>query len=276
MIGRTQFGDMKMAPSQNGKEDKMNKNLVKEFKDKLKQNKSVIGPFMKSCDPAFVEVAGYSGFDFAILDMEHGPASIETMENLVRAAIISGMVPIIRVPDTSETSIGKALDIGALGVQLPQIQNAKQAEEAIKRAKFYPQGERGMCRFVRAANYSSLDRYEYFERANESLVILQLEGQEGIDNLEEILEIDGIDILFIGPYDLSQSLGVPGDITNPKVIDQMKFIVDKAKAKGTTLGTFLDQPDQVKLWQDAGVQYLSYSVDVGIFLEGCKRIVDYI
>lgn len=250
-------------------------NLREEFRNALRKGNCLLGPFMKTCDPAFVEAAGYAGFDFAILDMEHGPASIETMQNLIRAAIVSGLVPIIRVPDTSETSIGKALDIGAMGIQVPQIENAKDAMDVVRRAKFFPQGERGVCRFVRAAHYSAMDRYKYFEEANKALIILQLEGQKAILNLDEILEVEGIDILFIGPYDLSQSLGVPGDITNPKVIEKMEYIVDKSRQKGMTLGTFLDQPDQVDLWRKTGVQYLSYSVDLGIFLESCRQIVDY-
>lgn len=250
----------------------MNELLLK-FKDKLNRKESVIGPFMKVSDPAFVEVAGYAGFDFVILDTEHGPSSIESIQNLIRAAIVSGVLPIIRVQDGSETSIGKALDIGALGIQVPQVQNGEQAKEIVNRAKFYPKGERGVCRFVRAANYSAMDRFEYFKAANDALIILQLEGQESINNINEILEVEGVDIIFIGPYDLSQSLGVPGEITNPIVIEKMQYIVDKAKEKNIIVGTFLDDIGSIKRWKDAGILYLSYSVDVGIFLEACRSIV---
>ncbi|HEY5587095.1 MAG TPA: aldolase/citrate lyase family protein [Ruminiclostridium sp.] len=250
----------------------MNELLLK-FKEKLNQGESVIGPFMKVSDPAFVEVAGYAGFDFVILDTEHGPGSIELMQNLIRAAIVAGVLPIIRVQDGSEASIGKALDIGALGIQVPQVQNGEEAKEIVKKAKFYPKGERGVCRFVRAANYSAMDRFEYFRAANDALVILQLEGQESIKNIDEILKVEGVDIVFIGPYDLSQSLGVPGEITNPIVIEKMQYIVDKAKEKNIIVGTFLDDIESIKRWKDAGILYLSYSVDVGIFLEACRSIV---
>lgn len=250
------------------------KKILNSFKDKLSTGNSVIGPFMKTGDPAFVEVAGYAGFDFAILDTEHGPVTIENMQNNIRAALIANMLPIIRVQDSSESSIGKALDIGALGVQVPQVKNAAQAEVIVHRAKFHPTGERGVCRFVRAANYSALDRNKYFKLANETLVILQLEGLEALENIDEIMEVPGIDILFIGPYDLSQSLGVPGETSNPKVVEKMQYIVNKAKEKDIVVGTFVDEPEAVKRWKDAGVQYISYSVDVGIFLDACKAIVD--
>ena len=156
--------------------------LLDKFKRKIEED-YVIGPFMKTGDPAFVEVAGYAGFDFAILDTEHGPVSIESMQNNVRAALVAGIVPIIRVEDHQEVNIGKALDIGALGVQVPQITNAKEAEDVVRAARFYPNGNRGVCRFVRAAKYSAMDRYEYFRSADDNLIILQLEGQEASEIL---------------------------------------------------------------------------------------------
>jgi len=247
--------------------------IFSRFKQKLGSG-YVIGPFMKTGDPAFVEVAGYAGFDFAILDTEHGPVSIENMQNNIRAALVSGIVPIIRVQDHQEVNIAKALDIGALGVQVPQITNADEAEKVVKAARFYPNGSRGVCRFVRSARYSAMDRYQYFRSADDNLIILQLEGQEALNNIDEILEVEGVDILFIGPYDLSQSLGVPGDVRNPRVIEQMEFIVNKAKARNKIIGTFVDNSEDLKRWKEAGVQYLSYSVDVGIFLEACRTIVE--
>lgn len=249
------------------------RNLLAEFKAKLDRKEFVIGPFMKTGDPAFVEVAGYAGFDFVILDCEHGPVSMENMQNNVRAALISNTLPIIRVQDSSDSSIGKALDIGALGIQVPQVADATEVASIIKRAKFHPEGERGVCRFVRSANYSTLERNIYFQRANEALIILQLEGLEALKNINSILEVSGIDILFIGPYDLSQSLGLPGQISHPKVLHTMQFIVDQARAKNIVVGTFVDEPEAVGRWMDVGVQYISYSVDVGIFANACKEIV---
>jgi 4-hydroxy-2-oxoheptanedioate aldolase len=244
-----------------------------EFKQKLINKQSLIGPFMKTGDPAFVEIAGYAGFDFVILDMEHGPASIESMQNLIRGAQAAGVVPIVRTPDDTEISIARALDIGAAGVQVPQVSTAAQAKRVVAAAKYAPDGSRGVCRFVRAAHYSSCDRFEYFKGANENLVIIHLEGKEAIDNLDELLEVDGLDILFIGPYDLSSSLGVLGQVDHPKVRECMKEIIRKAAAKGKAVGTFVDNNENARLWRETGVQYISYSVDVGIFYEACRSIV---
>jgi 4-hydroxy-2-oxoheptanedioate aldolase len=228
---------------------------------------------MKSCDPAFVEIAGYAGFDFVILDQEHGPAGFTELQNLIRAATVANVLPVVRVSDISETAISKPLDLGACGVQIPQVRNSDMAEKCIKAARFFPDGDRGVCRFVRAAKYSSMPREEYFKKANEILVIIQLEGKEAIEDLDNILKVEGIDIIFIGPYDLSQSLGVPGQITHPTVIEAMNKVVKKAKSSGKVIGTFTDTPQLAEMWKKAGVQYISYSVDVGIFTEACASIV---
>lgn len=216
----------------------MYKSIAK-FKEKI--NRSLVyGLFSKTNDPGMIECMGYAGFDFIILDLEHGPNSVETLQNLIRAAQVSDIFPIVRVKEDSESIIGEVLDIGAAGIQVPQITNKKDAERVVKAAKFAPEGMRGVCRFVRAAKYSSMDRYEYFRMANEALVLIQLEGEDAINNLDEILEVKGIDIVFIGPYDLSQSLGIPGKINHPAVYEAMERIIEKCKGKGIHVGTFTD------------------------------------
>lgn len=253
---------------------RMNK-ILESFRNKLKNGECVYGIFMKTGDPMFVEAASLGGFDYVILDTEHGPVSIENQQNNIRAAEARGAVPIIRLKDFGENTIGKALDIGAYGIQVPQINSAADAQQVVKFAKFYPYGMRGVCRFVRAADYSAMDRYEYFEDSKNLLIILQLEGVEAIKNLDEILEVEGVDILFIGPYDLSQSLGIPGQVNSPVVVDEMKKIVEKAHKKNKVIGTFIDTKEDLVLWRNLGVRYLSYSVDVGLFMDVCKGINDF-
>jgi 4-hydroxy-2-oxoheptanedioate aldolase len=247
--------------------------VLRTFKDKLAKGEPVYGPFMKTVDAAFVECVGHSGFDFVILDMEHGPAGFSDLQNLIRGAEAAGLVPVVRTYDSSEVAISKALDLGAKGVQIPQIQSADEAKEVVKAAKYFPKGERGVCRFVRAANYSSTPRNEYFELANEALIILQVEGKQVLNKLDSILSVEGLDILFIGPYDLSQSLGVPGQVSHPSVIEAIKNITEQAKKAGIVTGVFCDTFEAAALWRSAGIQYLSYSVDVGIFAEACSNII---
>lgn len=248
-------------------------NEIREFKEKLK-NRSVYGLFSKTNDPGMVETAGYAGFDFIILDLEHGPNSVESIQNLLRAAQISHILPIVRVKEENPSVIGEVLDIGIAGIQIPQVTNAQTAKKTVKLAKFAPEGERGVCRYVRAAKYSSMDRFEYFKTANEALIIIQLEGKEALDNLDEILEVPGIDIVFIGPYDLSQSLGVLGKIDDPIVENKMREIIEKSSVKGVHVGTFVETIEGAKKWKTTGVKYIAYSVDMGLFYDQCKFIVE--
>ena len=248
------------------------KDIINKFKEKLNGD-GVVGVFSKTCDPGIIETMGYAGVDYVIIDLEHGPNSVQSVQNLIRGAQIAGLMPIVRVKESCASVMGEVLDIGAGGIQVPQITTRAEAEAVINRVKFAPMGERGVCRFVRAAKYSSKDRFEYFRDENEKVTILQIEGQEGIDNIDEILTIDGIDVLFIGPYDLSQSLGVAGEIDNPLVEEKMLEIIEKCKEKNITVGTFVDIPQNAVKWKKLGVKYISYSVDMGIFYEAMTDIV---
>jgi len=245
------------------------------LKEALKEGKNVFGPFMKFADPATVEIMGFAGFDFVIIDAEHGPISIQSAQNMIRAAETVNITPVIRVANNDEALILRALDIGAQGIEIPQINNKLQAIKAVRSVKYAPQGERGVCKYVRAANYSSMDKFEYFKSANnETMIIAHIEGVEGINNLDEILSVPGIDVIFIGPYDLSQSLGIPGEVNNPLVTERMKEVVLKCKQNKIDVGTFADDIKTAKSWVSLGAQYISFSVDVAILYNISKTIVN--
>lgn len=249
----------------------MKKNNLKEV---LKEGKNVFGPFMKFTDPAAVEIMGFAGFDFVIIDAEHGPISMQNAQNMIRAAEIANITPVIRVANNDEALILRALDIGAQGIEIPQINSKLQAIKAVRSVKYAPQGERGVCRYVRAANYSSINKFKYFKSANkETMIIVHIEGVEGINNLDGILSVPDIDVIFVGPYDLSQSLGIPGEVNNPLVTEKMKEVVLKCRENKVAVGTFADDVETAKSWVSSGVQYMAFSVDVGILYEASKQIV---
>lgn len=246
---------------------------MNDLQKSLGEGKTLVGPFCKLQDPAIVEMASFSGFDFVIIDMEHGPYSIESTQNMIRAAEAKGITPVVRVTENSETLILRTLDIGAKCIQVPQICTKEDADKLVKSTKFYPKGERGMCRYVRAAEYTNISGADHFGKANDSITtIIHIEGMEGIENLEEIVQVDGIDVIFLGPYDLSQSCGVPGQVNDPKVVDAMKAAVETAKKYGKSVGTFTESPEKAKMWKEIGVQYISYAVDVGIVMNAFKEI----
>lgn len=237
------------------------------------KSKMAIGIFSKTIDSSYVEASGLAGLDFIILDQEHGPISSETLHNHVRAGEIRKMATIVRVKGTDAHSIGSALDSGATGIQVPNINTAEQARVAVNAARFHPKGNRGVCRFVRAASYGSTNKNEYFEKSNEAVVVLQVEGLEGVKNIDDILNVPGYDVLFIGPYDLSQSVGKPGEVSSPEVLDLIEIIANKANKKGVLLGAFCDTPESLKMLKNNGFRYIAYSVDINIYLEACKELI---
>lgn len=242
------------------------------IKQRLSNGEYLFGPFIRTTDPAITEIIGYAGFDYVILDTEHGPMNIHQAENLVRSAKLSGAAPMIRVRENSETMITRALDTGAAGVQVPQINTVQSAKEAIKASKFYPEGYRGVCRFTRNAEYSNIPREEYFTNSNNNtLVILQIEGMGGVKNIDQIIEEQGIDVLFIGPYDMSQSLGLTGQVTHPKVLSVIEEITKKARDKGIAVGCFADKKETILLHKSLGIQYLCSFIDTGLFYEAAKK-----
>jgi len=244
------------------------------LRKRLGRGEVCFGPFMKLSDPAAVEVFALAGFDHVIIDMEHGPVSVETAQNLIRAAQLRGIAPIARVPRNDASDILRALDVGAEGVHIPQVGTAEDARAAVEACYFHPEGTRGVCRFVRAADYSAKPAQEHFADANSrTLPVLHIEGKQGIENLPQILDVPRIGVVFVGPYDLSQSCGVPGQVQHPEVVARMRHAVGMARERGVVVGTFIENAEGARLWAGVGVQYLCYSVDVGILMDAATKAV---
>ncbi len=243
--------------------------LITEVRQRL-TNGPLNGMFCKTRDPMLIEALGACGLDFAILDCEHGANDLAVVGELIRAAELAGILPIVRVPEADPSLIGKYLDLGAGGVQIPNLRDAATARACVAAARFAPLGNRGVCRFVRAASYGRTPRQQYFSEANQALVILQVEGSDGIAALDDILAIDGCDILFIGPYDLSQSLGFPGEIEHPAVLAAIQDVVQRCAAKNRAVGIFADNPHSAARWRNCGVRYLATGVDVAMFADAAS------
>ena len=245
---------------------------MKDLRTMWRQNIPTFGPFIQLNAPGICEIFGHAGFDFCIIDMEHGVIHVDTAENMVRAANTAGIAPIIRVAFNRPELISQALNVGASGVHIPHVSTLEEATQAVWASKFFPLGGRGVCPFVRAARYSA-DKTIYYNKANtETMVIVAIEGTEGIDNLDEILKVKGIDVIFVGPYDLSQSLGVPGQVTHQKVVDKVREIATLSKKHDVAVGMFVETPEAAKQWVKQGVLYCSLDVDAAILL---KASVNY-
>jgi 2-keto-3-deoxy-L-rhamnonate aldolase RhmA len=243
------------------------------LKKRLQSGETVLGAFVIVDSPIMLEAAGLAGLDFAILDMEHGPFDLRDVERLIPVAANAGVAPIVRVGQNDEWMILRALDVGASGVQVPQVNCRANAQAVVHSAKYAPLGERGVSTFTRAGRLNTRGP-GYFQEANaETLVVVHIEGVEGVRNLDDILGVEGIDVAFIGPYDLSQSLGIPGQTDDPRVQDAVRECVRKTRAAGKVAGSFAKDLATARRWIDIGIQYVAISVDAGIYREACAGIV---
>ena len=230
------------------------------FRDRLQAGETVIGTFQLIDSIMVAEMVGIAGLDFVVLDQEHGPLGSETCLRLVAGAQQTGAAPIVRVRANDKPEIQRALDIGAAGVQVPQVETREDAERAAHSARFDPEGNRGLSPYVRAGEYWGLE--EYTDKQNQLVtLIVQVEGERGIENIGDILAVDGIDVVFLGPYDLSQSLGVPGNVAHPDVESHMSQVSELARDAGVVVGTYADTPEIARQWIDAGVQYVTVGSD---------------
>ena len=243
------------------------------LKQKLCNGEVVLGTWNSIPSPSIVNVIGCSGLDFVVIDAEHDPANMVIAEDLIRATEVSGMSPIMRVSSNESHLVLRTLDIGAHGVQIPHVSTKKEAEMAVEYSKYYPEGSsRGLSPFTRAGNYGKGAK-DHTVRANENtLVVLNIEGTEGIGNLEEIFDVPNVDVIFIGPYDLSQSLGKSGKVDDPEVIKLMKDSVKIIRGNGMACGSFAKDMDYLQLLIDCGVQYLTYMVDTSVIIEAYSEI----
>lgn len=245
---------------------------AKSFRDRLLDGETVIGPFQMIDSPAVAEIAGLAGYDFTILDQEHGPLTAETTLGLCAAAERGGASPVVRVRANDPPEIQRALDVGADAVEIPQIESLADAEAAVAAARFAPLGERGLSPYVRAGGYKGGP--EYTDKQNEHVtVIVHVEGQAGVEAYDDIVAVDGLDVVFLGPYDLSQSLGIPGQVHDDRVTEQMEDLCDRAAAAGTVVGTYADDPAMANRWIEAGAQFVALYVDAPTLLDAYRDTI---
>ncbi|HEY5586325.1 MAG TPA: aldolase/citrate lyase family protein [Ruminiclostridium sp.] len=250
--------------------------MIRENKIKiaLKEGKSLIGTFVKATDPAVIEVLGLAGFDFVIIDNEHTSMNKESMVGLIRAADISGMDTVVRVGQNNAMEILQALDAGAMGVQVPQIDSKAEAQSVVDRVKYAPIGKRGYASSQRSAGYGFMNAKEYGELSNKNtLVVCYCETLAAINNLDDILTVDEIDVIFIGPYDLSQALGVLGEPEHSRVKEAVDGIIAKVTAANKAVGIIASDAEQTQKWIDKGVQFISLNSDLGMIASLGKQYI---
>jgi 4-hydroxy-2-oxoheptanedioate aldolase len=240
----------------------------------LRQGGARLGTFLHIPSAAVVEIIAAAGFDFVVLDLEHGEFGISRLAELQRAADAAGICSVVRVPSNDAPLIGKALDMGAGAVLVPHIASAEDAARAVAAAKYAPEGSRGAFPFMRASRYRADYRpgWEAGQNAATSVILL-VEGERGISNLEEIVRVPGVAGVFVGPVDLSQALGLPGQLRHPRVEAFAHQIRETAAAAGLHAAIFCNDIEAAVDYAAAGFRLIAFSVDAQIILDACREPV---
>ncbi|MGB4439608.1 MAG: aldolase/citrate lyase family protein [Sedimentibacter sp.] len=248
--------------------------FINSIKKKLSEGKTVIGTFNVCNSSDLVEIAALSGFEFVIIDCEHGPMGAEVSQDLIRAAELRGITPIVRIPNRFESTILHFLDVGAHGIQVPQVNDAQAAKEIISCSKYKPLGSRGLA-FPRASDYGLTDASKYTDYANEqTMIITHCENKTCLENLEEICQIPEIDVIFLGPYDMSQSMGVTGQVTHELVENAAKKVLEITKKYGKIAGVYAGNGEVAKRRAEQGFKYIAMGCDTTLYSAKCKEEIE--
>ncbi len=244
------------------------------MKEKLLSGRPAFGVSVMFPSPQIVEMVGRLGFDWVLIDCEHGSTSPESVELMVMAAELAGLTPIARPWTNSPEAILRLMDRGVMGVQIPHVNTAADARRAVESVKFHPLGNRGLAAGTRPANYGfGVSPADYVVEANrETLVCVQLEEAEALHNLGEILQVEGVDVLFVGPSDLSQSMGHPGRSDVPEVREAMNQAFAAIVAAGKVPGS-AGNTQAIRGYLQKGVRYL-YTHLTTLLATGSKEFLE--
>jgi 4-hydroxy-2-oxoheptanedioate aldolase len=223
---------------------------------KLAAGQTVVGLIQNFNSPWMVEIAAAIGFDFVLIDCEHGPVSLEGVEAMVRAADASGIAPMVRVPANLPHEILRVLDLGAAGVQVPRIESALDAAAAVRAVRYPPQGDRGLAGSVRAAGYGARGPIRaYVEQANRDVLLwAMVETAAGVAAIDQIASVAGVDAIAIGPGDLSASMGFGGDQTAPDVRAAVSYVLGRCAALSKPASLPGASAEQIAACKQAGAR----------------------
>lgn len=241
------------------------------LKAALAAGRPVFGLIHTIAAPLLVEMIGYAGYDFVVIDLEHLALNPETLEHAIRAAECAGLTPLVRVPGPAPETIGRVLDAGAQGIVVPHVASAQQARQAVAAARYHPLGTRGIAG-GRNTGFGTLALPAYFERANrELMVVAMIEDRAGVEAIAEILAVPGIDMVLEGAMDLSQSLGVPGEAQHPEVLAAVARVARACRAQGLPFCAVPRHPGQYPQWREQGVQAFLLGDDRSIAFRALRQ-----
>jgi 2-dehydro-3-deoxyglucarate aldolase/4-hydroxy-2-oxoheptanedioate aldolase len=247
---------------------------MKNLKEELRQGRSILGTMITMFrNPDLTKMLQVCGFDFFIVDCEHGAFDYSDVAGLFMMAREVGIAPMIRIPEARREVILRSMEMGAMGILLPQTETVEQAKTLVECAKYAPLGSRGVSllrshtRFEKIANAR-----EYMDNANDTTILMaQIESAKGVKNLEGILDVEGIDAAFVGPNDLTQSLGIMGQKEHPKYLEAIDTIITTAKQKNKFSGIHLMSVPELLPYIEKGMTCNLWSSDVTMLMSSGRE-----
>jgi len=245
------------------------------LKKRLKKGELVLGTMVSEVrNPNITYLLAHAGFDYIILDNEHGSYSSETIANIIAAAKGAGIDIVVRIPEIRRETILKPLDAGASGLLVPQVHTVEQAKEVLHFSKYPPIGDRGAAIRRPHNKYAKVNAANYLKQANDNLFIaLQAESILAVENAAHIAALDGVDCLFTGPFDLSVSLGIPGETNHPKEIKAIKKVIKACKDNHKAAGILMFDQKLLENWIREGVRFAAYSSDISMLADMAAQSV---
>jgi 4-hydroxy-2-oxoheptanedioate aldolase len=244
-------------------------------KQKLREGKVVFGTMIRMIRSSeVIPVLASTGWDFLLIDAEHRAYGIETIDQFCRITSYEEVTAVVRVPDKLYHQLAQPLDFGADGLVIPRVETRQEAESIVRSTRYYPLGERGFSRASIDARFPTCGVSEYVEWANsETLIVIQIESEQGVENADELLSVKSIDAVLIGPSDLSQSLGIPGDMQNPRLKDACRHIVAACRRNGVVPGIHLHSCKAVAEWIDEGMRFLTFQNDLSLLRDRSSEVM---
>ena len=243
------------------------------FRELLGRERAALGTWVKLPVVESAELMALAGFDFIVLDLEHSPMSLETASTIIAVARGRGICPLVRVPDHSQSWIQRCLDAGASGILAPHVDTVNEARAVVRAARFEPHGTRGVGTTSRAGNWGLTPMKQYLAEGLEAVVIAQIESDTGVQNSQAIAVDGKVDALFVGPADLSVSLGVSGE--DPALTSRIRHVVDQCREASLPCGTAIGaDPDRAAALVKEGFSFVMVSNDTTMLGAGAAQLVE--
>lgn len=249
---------------------KLKTNKVKQT---LKSGGVCFGTMLRALrSPHAIPLCASAGWDYVILDTEHQDYNSETLAGMCLAAKYEELVLLVRVPDTIYHELARPLDLGVEGLVCPRVESAEQAGRIIQSAKYHPLGSRGASVSATCTLYRECSPADYLEWANrETMVVVQIESQQALENIDAIVSTEGVDATMIGPFDLSQSMGIPGQTTHPRMIDAYRKVIEACNRHGVAPGIHLQTVDAVSQWVSEGMRFVTFRYDAQLLIDVSRQ-----